>query len=122
MKRILALTYGMLAYTFFLGTFLYAVLFVGNVWVSKTIDRGSEAQLATAKSIAIAVASWASDPLSIVLLTHTLPTKRTAYRKVPRKNVYASIPYVSARIRFILYSTLFSCEPPPLSQSKHRIW
>ena len=55
MKRILALTYGMLAYTFFAGSFLYAVLFVGNVWVSKTIDSGTEAPLATTIAIDLAL-------------------------------------------------------------------
>ena len=55
MKRILALTYGMLGYTFFQGTFLYAILFVGNVWVSKTIDKGSQTTLATAVAIDLAL-------------------------------------------------------------------
>lgn len=55
MKRILALTYGMLAYTFFAGSFLYAVLFVGNVWVSKTIDGGTQAPLATTIAIDLAL-------------------------------------------------------------------
>jgi len=55
MKRIFALTYGMLAYSFFLGTFLYAILFVGNMWVSKTIDSGPEAPLATTIAIDLAV-------------------------------------------------------------------
>jgi protein-S-isoprenylcysteine O-methyltransferase Ste14 len=55
MKRILALTYGMLAYAFFQATFVYAILFVGNVWVSKTIDSGPEAPLATTIAIDLAV-------------------------------------------------------------------
>jgi protein-S-isoprenylcysteine O-methyltransferase Ste14 len=40
MGRILAATYGAVAYVVFLGAFLYAVAFVGNLPVPKTIDAG----------------------------------------------------------------------------------
>jgi len=40
MKRALVLFYGVFAYLFFLGTFSYAVCFVGGVFVPRTIDHG----------------------------------------------------------------------------------
>jgi len=55
MKRVLALTYGMIAYAFFAATFVYAILFLANAWVSKTIDSGSEAPLATTLAIDLAL-------------------------------------------------------------------
>jgi protein-S-isoprenylcysteine O-methyltransferase Ste14 len=48
MKRVLALVYGVLAYVLFLGTFLYAIAFVGNLGVPTTVDSGKPASTLTA--------------------------------------------------------------------------
>lgn len=48
MKKMFSLLYGLVCYLAFLGTFLYAIGFVGNLYVPKTIDSTPEVPLMTA--------------------------------------------------------------------------
>jgi len=48
MSRIIALIYGALCYVFFFVTFLYALAFVENAYVPRTIDAGPSAPLTEA--------------------------------------------------------------------------
>jgi protein-S-isoprenylcysteine O-methyltransferase Ste14 len=52
MKRLLVILYGFFAYALFLASFLYAVAWLGNILVPKTIDRGAAT---TSSGAAIAV-------------------------------------------------------------------
>jgi protein-S-isoprenylcysteine O-methyltransferase Ste14 len=51
MKRILAIGYGLVTYVLFLGTFLYAIAFVGNLGVPTTVDKGKPASTLSAIAI-----------------------------------------------------------------------
>jgi len=48
MGGLLSVLYGVVVYAFFFGTFLYTILFVGNVFVPKTIDSGASGPIAEA--------------------------------------------------------------------------
>lgn len=57
MKRILSFAYGTFAYVCFLAAFLYAIGFVGDVLVPKSIDSGTAGPLGTAVAVNLALLS-----------------------------------------------------------------
>jgi methanethiol S-methyltransferase len=74
MKRALILLYGVLAYLFFLGTFAYAVCFVGGILVPKTIDHGVESTVARAIVVDLLL-------LSIFAIQHSVMARQGFKRK-----------------------------------------
>lgn len=94
MARILSLLYGVAAYAFFLVTFLYAIGFIGNLLVPKTIDTGAEPITVTAVLVNLVL-------LGIFAIQHTIMA-RPAFKRwwttiVPRQ---------VERSTFVLFATL----------------
>lgn len=73
MKKIIILIYGILAYIIFLFAFLYAIGFVNNLWVPKSIDSGIEINYINALLINIGV-------LSVFALQHSIMA-RPSFKK-----------------------------------------
>jgi protein-S-isoprenylcysteine O-methyltransferase Ste14 len=73
MKKSMILLYGIVAYFIFLIAFLYAIGFVGNIIVPKSIDSGTETTLITSLFINVIL-------LSVFALQHSIMA-RPAFKK-----------------------------------------
>src|SRR5215212_8843774 len=88
MKRIGVFVYGVLAYALFLATFLYAIGFIGNFGVPKSLDSPAEGQWLTALLVDLGLLSLFAVQHSVMarpafkrLLTKVIPTsaERSTY-------------------------------------------
>ena len=69
----LSMAYGLLVYVFFLATFLYAIAFVGNLWVPKSIDIGAASGPVEALLVNLAL-------LAVFALQHSIMARRSFKR------------------------------------------
>lgn len=97
MNRFIALAYGTAAYVTFLGTFLYAVAFVGNLWVPKSID------IASASGASSTLASFVINAalLTAFAFQHSIMA-REGFKRIWTKVVPKSVE----RSTYVLFASL----------------
>jgi protein-S-isoprenylcysteine O-methyltransferase Ste14 len=94
MQRILVFIYGVISYVLFLGVFLYAIGFIGNFGLSKTLDSAPEVPFAQAMMVNIGL-------LAVFAVQHSLMARSFFKRWITR-----FIPRAAERSTYVLASNL----------------